>query len=361
MSVFLGDGSFEDCVQLGVFAEMSEGNLNKLYLEKDYFPALSNTSVPVVVVDYVGSVVQVFDMRFSGWCSVSDAVIAERLRKEYVRDGVVSRGTAYPFSECFASLGKKLRHYKLFEKTDVRIDRGAAYANHNVRMYLSREWGVGVKALGELANSVEPVDFVVENFDVAFEMISFENVFFNKNLSFDDVFRLWDLMSVEEGGNFLGFRHMFLLQSVLLRDDWSEDELRFFFEWWKRFSSMMDEQLVGEELRNEFRVLSNSVRILFASNVSTPVDLLLSLFEGGDQSVRSAVVRNSAVGKDFVFDVVNGGVIDDSVVRESALLNSAWGFEELVKIVEDEDESVSVRFAALFNEVVPSFARELYC
>ena len=360
MSVFLGDGSFKDCVQLGVFAEMSEGNLNKLYLEKDYFPALSNTSVPVVVVDYVGSVVQVFDMRFSGWCSVSDAVIAERLRKDYVRDGVVSRGTAYPFSECFASLGKKLRHYKLFEKTEVRIDRGAAYANHNVRMHLSREWGVGVKALGELANSVEPVDFVVENFDVAFEIISFENVFFNKNLNFDDVIRLWDLMSVEEGGNFLGFRHVSLLQSVLLRDDWSEDELKFFYEWWKRFSSMLDEQLVGKELQNEFRVLRDSVKILFASNISTPVDLLLNLFDNGDESVRSAVVRNSAMGKDFVSHVVNDGVIDGSVVRENALLNPVWGFGELTKIVEDEGESVGARFAALFNENVPPFYRELY-
>lgn len=342
MSVFLGDGSFEDCVQLGVFAEMSEGDLNTLYLEKGYFPALSNTSVPAVVVDYVGSVVQVFDMRFSGWCSVSDVVVAERLRKNYVRN--VSRGTAYAFSKCLSSFGKRLFQYKLFElpSSEHRIDRGDAYANHQLRMAHSREMGVGLNVLKDLANSLTPADFVMSNFDVVSdsEDCLFRSVFFNKNLSFDDVVWLWDSMVCQSNSCFLDCPHVFLLQSALLRDDWSEDELRFFFEWWMDYSSMLNEQLAGEELRNEFHMLSNSVKILFALNVSTPVDLLLNLFEGGDESVRSAVVRNSAVGKDFVFDVVNGGVIDSSVVRESALLNSAWGFEELVNVVEDESDRV---------------------
>lgn len=362
--MFLGDGSFADCVRLGVFAEMSEGDLNKLYLKKGYFLALSNTSVPAVVVDYVGSVIHVFDIRFSGQCSISDAVVAERLRRDYHGDEIVSRGMTYEFSRCFSGLGKRLYHYNLFENTgaEARVDRGRGYANHRVRMTLSQDLQVGLRTLQDLANSVEPVSVVKNNFDAnSFsEAKLFGSVFFNKNLSFDDVVWLWDSMGCQSSSRFLGFRHVFLLQSVLLRDDWSEDEVRFFFEWWVNCSSMLDEQLVGEKLRDEFRVLSNSVRILFASNVSTPVDLLLNLFDNGDESVRSAVVRNSAVGEDFVFDVVNGGVIDSSVVRENALLNSVWGFEELVKVFENEGKSAGARFAALFNENVPSFYRELY-
>lgn len=364
MSVFLGDGSFADCVQLGVFAELSEGDLNKLHLKKGYFLALSNTSVPAVVVDYVGSVIHIFDIRFSGWRSISDVMVAERLRRDYVGDEVVSRGMTYKFSKCFSSFGKRLYHYKLFENTgaEARVDRGTGYANHRVRMKHSQDLQVGLRTLQDLANSSTPTDVVMSNFDVdsGSEAKLFGSVFFNKNLTFDDVVWLWDSMEGQSSSRFLGFQHVFLLQSVLLRDDWSEDEVRFFFEWWVNYSSMLDEQLVGKELWHEFRVLSNSVRILFASNISTPVDLLLNLFEGGDESVRSAVVRNSAVGEDFVFDVVNGGVIDSAVVRENALLNSVWGFGELMKIVEDENESAGARFAALFNVNVPSFVRELY-
>ena len=362
MSVFLGDGSFADCVQLGVLAEMSEGDLNKLYLKEGYLLALSEASVPAVVVDYVGSVIHDFDIRFSGQCSISDAVVAERLRRDYHGDEIASRGMTYEFSRCFSGLGKRLYHYKLFENTgaEARVDRGTGYANHQIRMKHSREWGVGLGALGELANSMEPVNFVVENFDVSFDARSFGSVFFNKHLSCADVFRLWGLMNFRSGGRFLGFYHVYLLQAVLLREDWSVEELRSFFEWWVSFSSMLDEQLVGEELRNKFEVLSESVRILFASNISTPVDLLLSLFENGDECVRTAVVRNSAVGEDFVSGVVYGGVADSSVVSEAALLNPVWSFEELMKVFEDESESAGVRFAALFNVNVPPFYRELY-
>lgn len=362
--MFLGDGSFEDCVRLGVFAEECGGVLDVLSSEAGFFESLSNAGVPDVVVDYVGSVVYVFDVRFSGWCSVSDVVVAERLRREYFGDEIVSRNMTYEFSKCFSSFGKRLYHYKLFENTgaEARVDRGTGYANHRVRMKLSEDLQVGLHTLQDLANSSTPTDVVISNFDVdsGSEAKLFGSVFFNKNLTFDDVVWLWDSMEGQSSSRFLGFQHVFLLQSVLLRDDWSEDEVKFFFEWWVNCSSMLDEQLVGKKLRDEFRVLSNSVRILFASNVSTPVDLLLNLFDNGDESVRSAVVRNSAVGEDFVFDVVNGGVIDSSVVRDNALLNSVWGFGELMKIVEDENESAGARFAALFNVNVPSFVRELY-
>lgn len=365
MSVFLGDGSFEDCVQLGVFAELSEGDLNKLYLEEDYFAALSNTSVPAVVVDYVGSVIHVFDTRFSGWFSISDAVVAERLRRDYHGDEIASRGMTYEFSERFSGFGKRLYHYKLFENTgaEAHVDQGRGYANHRVRMALSDDLRVGLRTLQDLANSVEPVSVVKNNFDANSysEAKLFNSVFFNKNLTFDDVVWLWDSIVCQSNSRFLGFQHVFLLQAVLLREDWSEDEARFFYEWWMNYSSMLDKQLVGEELRNKFEVLSKSVRILFASNVSTPVDLLLDLFDNGDESVRIAVVKNSAVGENFVSDVVHGGVVDSSVVRENALLNPVWGFEALMKIVEDENESAGARFSALFNENVPSFVRELYC
>ena len=369
MSMFLGNGSFEDCVQLGVFAELSEGDLNKLYLEEDYFLALSNTDVPAVVVDYVGSVIHVFDIRFSGWCSVSDTMVVERLRRDYVGDEIVSRGLTYEFSRCFASLGKRLYHYKLFESlsSGAHVDRGMGYANHQIRMNHSRDLQVGLRTLQDLANSTEPVNFVVENFDVRYDAYSFSNVFFNKHLSADDVFLLWDLMSIEKGEDFLGFQHVYLLLAVLLREDWSVAELRLFFEWWMDFSAMLSGGLMRPGLQSEFEWLCESVNILFASNASTPVDLLLELFENGSGSVgpmdgvRTAVARNSAVGEDFVSDVVHGGVVDSSVVRENALLNPVWGFEELMKIVEDENESAGARFSALFNENVPSFVRELYC
>ena len=365
MSVFLGDGSFEDCVQLGVFAEERDGNLDVLSSEDGFLAALSNTSVPAVVGDYVSSVVRVLDTRFSGWCSVSDAVVTERLRRDYHGDEIASRGMTYEFSERFSGLGKRLYHYKLFEKTgaEARVDRGRGYANHRVRMTLSDDLRVGLRTLQDLANSVEPVSVVKNNFDANSysEAKLFNSVFFNKNLTFEDVVWLWDSIVCQSNSRFLGFQHVFLLQSVLLREDWSKDELRFFYEWWMNYSSMLDKQLVGEELRNKFEVLSKSVRILFASNVSTPVDLLLSLFDNGDESARIAVAKNSAVGENFVSDVFHGGVVDSSVVREKALLNPVWGFEELIKIAEDENESAGIRFSALFNENVPSFVRELYC
>lgn len=361
MSAFLGDGSFEDCARLGVFADMSEGDWNNL--ERDYLHVWRNTSVPAVVMDYVSSVIHVFHEHFSGWCSV--------LRKDYVEGEIVSRDLTYDFSRCFSGFGKRLYNYKLFENTgaEARVDPGPEYTKHQSRMMLesrmmlARNYNLGFETLSELANSVEPVSVVKNNFDVnsASEAKLFGSVFFNKNLTFDDVVWLWDSMARQSNSHFLGFHHAFLLQAVLLREDWTEDELRFFYEWWVNYSSTMDEHLVGEDLRNEFEVLSESVRMLFASNVSTPVDLLFNLFDNGDECVRTAVAKNSAVGEVFVSGVVHGGVVDSSVVRENALLNPVWAFDELMKIVEDEGESAGARFAALFNENVPSFVRELYC
>lgn len=376
--MFLGDGSFEDCVQLGVFAEECEGNLDVLSSEDGFLAALRDVRVPTVVVDYVGSVIPVFDVRFSRSCSVSDAVVVNHLKRDYHADEVMARSLTYELSECFVSLGMRHYSYKLFEKTGAegRINRGTAYRNHNIRMNYYRDFGLAnFDDLDKLANSMEPVNFVVENFDVRYDAHSFSNVFFNKHLSADDVFRLWNLMSIEKGEDFLGFHHVYLLLAVLLREDWSVAELRLFFEWWMGFSAMLSDGLMRPGLQSEFEWLCESVRILFASNISTPVDLLLKLFENGSGSVgpmdgvRVAVVRNAAVGEDFVSDVVHGvgevvvsgtSVVVSEVVRTAALLNPVWGFEALMKVVEDKNESAGARFSALFNESVPSFYRALY-
>lgn len=394
MSVFLGDGSFEDCVRIGAVAdgslevEVSELHNDEVDLERPQFPQC--------LIDYVSSVVDPFFDDFP-WAfdfidEVSDFFVAQHLKKYY---RIVLGADNFPYllsyrsNAAVYSLRKGLYNYKLFEGYGVVSSgksgggKGTGYIRHKERLSKADSLNVRLDVLTGFAESMDPLRLVEEH--VGFDDVSrFENVFFNKNLSMSDVEFLLGNISVSHEDDV--FSLMLLFMAVLLREDWSVGELRFLFGEWLSFvegirsyfdSGSLEYSLGWEDFAERVEV----VELLFAINSAMPVDLLLNLFLNGDENVRSAVVRNPAVGEDFVLWVLGlssssgsdgafsvGGLGAGSVdlgdvagLRKFAVRNPVLSFDTLSKFFEDEGECVEVRFGALFNESVPSFVKLLHC
>lgn len=394
MSVFLGDGSFEDCVRIGAVAdgslevEVSELHNDEVDLERPQFPQC--------LIDYVSSVVDPFFDDFP-WAfdfidEVSDFFVAQHLKKYY---RTVFGADNFPFllsyrsNAAVYSLRKGLYNYKLFEGYGV-VSSGKSggvspgYVRHRDRLSKADSLNVRLDVLAGFAESMDPLRLVEEHVGFDDDVSRFENVFFNKNLSMSDVEFLLGNISVSHEDDV--FSAMLLFMAVLLREDWSVGELRFLFGEWLSFvegirsyfdSGSLEYSLGWEDFAERVEV----VELLFAINSAMPVDLLLNLFLNGDENVRSAVVRNPAVGEDFVLWVLGlssssgsdgafsvGGLGADSVdlgnvvgLRKFAVRNPVLSFDTLSKFFEDEGECVEVRFGALFNESVPSFVKLLHC
>ena len=400
MSVFLGDGSFEDCVRIGAIAdgslvvEVSELLNGDVDLERPQFPQC--------VIDYVCSCRETalddFPWAFDFTDEVSDFFIAQHLKKYY---RTVFGADNFPYllsyrsNAAVYSLRKGLYNYKLFEGSVVSSSgvvssgksgggRESGYIRHKERLSKAELLNVRLDVLAGFAESMDPLGLVEEHVGFDDDVSRFENVFFNKNLSMSDVEFLLGNISVSHEDDV--FSLMLLFMAVLLREDWSVGELRFLFGEWLSFaegirsyfdSGSLEYSLGWEDFAERVEV----VELLFAINSAMPVDLLLNLFLNGDESVRSAVVRNPAVGEDFVLWVLGlssssgsdgafsvGGLGAGSVdlgnvagLRKFAVRNPVLSFDTLSKFFEDEGECVEVRFGALFNESVPSFVKLLHC
>lgn len=395
MSVFLGDGSFEDCVRIGAVAdgslevEVSELHNDEVDLERPQFPQC--------LIDYVSSVVDPFFDDFP-WAfdfidEVSDFFVAQHLKKHY---RTVFGADNFPFllsyrsNAAVYSLRKGLYNYKLFEGYGVVSSgksgggKGTGYIRHKERLSKADSLNVRLDVLTGFAESMDPLRLVEEHVGFDDDVSRFENVFFNKNLSMSDVEFLLGNISVSHEDDV--FSLMLLFMAVLLREDWSVGELRFLFGEWLSFVEGIRSYFDSDSLEyslgwEDFAERVEVVELLFAINSAMPVDLLLNLFLNGDENVRSAVVRNPAVGEDFVLWVLGlssssgsdgafsvGGLGAGSVdlgdvagLRKFAVRNPVLSFDTLSKFFEDEGECVEVRFGALFNESVPSFVKLLHC
>ena len=252
---------------------------------------------------------------------------------------------------------------------------------------IAERLGVSVLLLKDLSTSfTTPLQVLEESVGFDAEPAILAHLFFNKYLTMDDVRVLLERMPLDFGGNVHDLRHLLLFRIVLLREDWTADEMRFLYGAWldfvKRFELGLLELKSGDfhtwfppsTMLGLFQVWKSVVGFLFAANKAMPCDLLLKVFVDGDSRMRAAVVQNPAVGVDFVSAVLGGDVAavsamcsvnvsedDVAVSREHAVRNSVAPFEKLLKIAEDETEEVEVRFGALFNvSSVPSVHRELY-
>ena len=215
------------------------------------------------------------------------------------------------------------------------------------------------------------------------------HLFFNKHLTMDDVRVLLERMPLDFGNNMDELRHLLLFRIVLLREDWTADEMRFLYEAWLKFVKKIEvglnalmpyefhAMLPPSVMLANFQALVLEVGLMFATNEAMPCDLLLKLFLNGNSKVRAAVVRNPGVGQKFAQAVLDGdanavsdavsefysvSLVEDDVceLRDHVVWNPVLSFSELEKIYGDETEDVSMRFGALFNENVPSFVRALY-
>lgn len=389
---------FEDCVRIGAVAdgslvvEVSELHNGDVDLERPQFPQC--------VIDYVcscdESALDDFPWSFDLTDEVSDYFVAQQLKKYYrtVLGTDSFRSLLYYRSNAAVdSLRKGLYNYKLFEGSVITSSGGVSSGKSGVshgyirnRVCLSKAESLNVKldVLAGFAESVDPLRLVEEHVGFDDDVSRFENVFFNKNLSMSDVEFLLGNISVSHEDDV--FSVMLLFMAVLLREGWSVGELRFLFGEWLSFvesvgsgfdSGSLGSSLVWENFAERVEV----VELLFAMDSAMPVDLLLKLFLNGNENVRSAVVRNPAVGEGFVLwvlglssssgfdgsfsvgDLGAGSVElgDVAGLRKFAVWNPVLSFDTLSKFFEDEGECVEVRFGALFNESVPSFVKLLHC
>lgn len=404
MDMLQGDSSFYDCVRI---ASVLDGSCDipdvedAQSIERDT-EVLKSSLIPQCVVEYAASCEASYrryvlmDGRY-----FSDHYVVERL-KEVLNDDekdviTVSHQLPHHF-DCISDVMDYLEAHRLFVNYEklcaAQSNVGAVSAKelrfmNAIRDELSRiaeRLGVSVLLLEELSTCfTAPLQVLEERAGFDAEPAVLAHLFFNKYLTMDDVRVLLERMPLDFGGNVEDLRHLLLFRIVLLREDWTVDELRFLYETWLDFVKRVEVDLLELEsgefhtllppstMLEIFQVWKSVVGLLFASNKAMPCDLLLKVFVDGDSRIQAAVVQNPAVGANFVSAVIDGDVNavsgmcsvnvsedDVAVLREHAVRNSVASFEQLLKIAEDETEEAEVRFRALFNENVPPFYRDLY-
>lgn len=400
-----GDGSFTDCVRI---ASVLDGSCNIPGVEdveslKKDAEVLKSSLIPQCVVEYAESCRKdsyrnqvLMDGRY-----VSDRYVVERL-KEVLDDDekdVITVSLQLPHHfDCINDVMDYLHAHKMFVNYEkfcaAQSKVGGASAKEQLLLEgftvevskIAERLGVSVLLLKELSTCFPaPLQVLEECAGFDADPAVLAHLFFNKHLTMDDVRVLLERMPLNFGENVDELRHLLLFRIVLLREDWTVNEMRFLYEAWLNFAKKMEVDLMELEsdefhtlfpastMWKMFQVWKSVVGLLFAVNKAMPSDLLLKVFADGDSRIQAAVVRNPAVGGNFVSAVFDGDVSavsgmcsvsvsedDVAVLREHAARNSVASFEQLLKITEDETEEAEVRFCALFNENVPSFYRVLY-
>lgn len=399
-----GDGSFTDCVRI---ASVLDGSCDISGVEdvqsvKEDANALRNPLIPQCVVEYAVSCEGshrkhvMLDSRY-----VSDQYVVERL-KEVLDDDekdVITVSLQLPHHfDCINDVMDYLHAHKLFVNYEkfcaAQSKVGGASAKEQLLLEgfgvevskIAERLGVSVLLLKDLSTCFPtPLQVLEECAGFDADPAVLAHLFFNKHLTMDDVRVLLERMPLDFGNNMDELRHLLLFRIVLLREDWTVDELRFLYSAWLDFVKRVEVDLLKLEsgefhtllppstMWKIFQVWKSVVGLLFAANKAMPCDLLLKVFVDGDSRIQAAVVRNPAVGANFVSAVLDGDVSavsgmcsvsvsegDVAVLREHAARNSVASFEQLLKIAENETEEAEVRFEALFNENVPSLYRVLY-
>ena len=361
--------SFEECVFVGCVAEGS------IVLDEDGLAQvekkLRSSNMLRGVADYASSSDGVLSSRGCGIGSVR--AFAGRVKGFYksgVFDESFSRYVGYDDFRVFVELLERVDDSLV--KDDVE------------REELSKALGMEPDFLEVLRNSNKPLEMFRGSglgFDLDLAVLS--HLFFNKNLSKSDVvFLVRNLPFDVAADHGFGMHHFSLFSAVLLREDWSVAELRILWDEWCRFLAEFEERGFASFL-GAFSKQVFTVELLFALNEAMSADLLWKVFDSGHLSVlylrdqvRVAVMRNPGFDADFLrallsndvelvrelcgSSLLNFGYEGFSMLREAAVWNPVWSFEELLKVFEDESEAAEIRFAALFNENVPSFYRALH-
>lgn len=358
--------SFEDCAFMGCVAEGS------IVLDDDdlmqVVKKLRSSNVSGGIVDYVSSSGGVLSSR--GYEIGSVRAFAGRVKSFYesgIFDEGFSRYVGYDDFRVFVELLERVDDSLV--KDDVE------------REELSKALGMEPDFLEVLRNSSKPLEMFRGSglgFDLDSAVLS--HLFFNKNLLKSDVVFLarnfpFDV-AADDG---FGMHHFSLFSAVLLREDWSVAELRVLWDEWCRFLTEFEERGLASFLEG-FSQQVLTVELLFALNEAMSADLLWKVFDSGHldalylrDQVRVAAMRNPGFDVDFLRALLsndvelvrescgnNFGYEEFSMLREAAVWNSVWSFEELLKVFEDENEAVEIRFAALFNENVPQLYHTLY-
>lgn len=407
--IIFGDGSFDDCVRIASMIDgsyvLDENQLDQLQVEE----ALESSLIPQTVVEYVASceTTDLITVMLRNRL-LSNVFAAQYLRKQLMSNEVPSEPHRSLISNSQFLNGTKqflkyfLRTHKIFERSGYASSRfshsssvqNTLYNRNGIiedkeRIWWAEQLNVDADILEELSvSSVELLEILKKCSGFETEPAVLAHLFFNKNLTIDDVSVLVEEMPLSCGGDVWEIRQLLLFIAVLLRDDWTADELRFLYQAWLKFVEKVEEGLgsletnsapvlefiSASQLLRDFQALVPEVNILVATNETAPVDVLMNVFGNGDKNTRAAVVRNPGVGRDFaqavlfndvnmVSDMCSTRVLENDVheLREHAAWNSSLPFDVLSNLYEDEKESVEVRFSALFNTNIPSFIRLLYC
>lgn len=399
-----GDGSFTDCVRIASVLDGEcdlPGVESVQSVEKDA-EVLRSSLIPQCVVEYAASCEASYRKHvLIGGRDFSDHYVVERL-KEILDDDEKDVITVFhQFSHRFDCIRDVMDYldvhsqFVILEKLcPAQSKVGGVSATEQVLIEASRyerskiaeRLGMSVLLLKDLSTcSTSPLQVLEEGagFDADPDVLA--HLFFNEYLTMDDVRVLLERMPLDFGKNLDELRHLLLFRIVLLREDWTVDEMRFLYGAWLDFVKRVEVGLLELEsgefhtmlppstMLGIFQVWKSVVGLMFAANKAMPCDVLLKLFADGDSRMQAAVVQNPAVGANFVSAVLDDdvnavsgmcsvGISEDdvAVVRKYAARNSVVSFEQLLKIVEDETDDAEVRFGALFNENVPSFYRALY-
>ena len=358
--------SFEDSVRLGCVVEGSVV-LGEEELELLSY-ALNNAFLSQDVEDYVAS----FDVHFA---LDRDFLGSARMLAEKVKN--------CHSGESFSRYVGPRQFQVLME---LRNKMNVAGVNDDpLSLNLSRDLGLGSDFLSRLFNSGEPLKLFRESglwWDVDSRVLS--RLFFSRGLSVHDVvFLVKNLPFNFASDRVFGMNHFVLFLAVLLRNDWSKDELETLWDEWCGFLDEFEMNGLTYFLES-FSNQILAVELLFAMHEGVSDELLWKLFDGGHSSeqymrdqVRGAVVRNPAFDAEVMRAVVSNDVDrvgellkkssvssvvgrDFAVLREAVVWNPVLSFGELEKIYNDENETAPVRFGALFNKNVPSFYHALY-
>lgn len=401
-----GDDFFNNCVRIVSVLDGSYvlPNGEEQSAEKGD-EVLGSSFIPQCVIEYAASCAPSYRrLTLLNGRRFSDRYVIEHL-KRILEDEEQNITAAHRMltnrSNYLRDVMECLKPYKLFADYEKLLDyKNGVRATHPTtqQVYVSRyerskvaeHLGVDALLLGELATcSTNPLQVLEEcvGFDADPAVLAF--LFFNKHLTMDEVQVLLEEMSLSCGENVEELRHLLLFKIVLLREDWTADEMRFLYEAWLKFVKKIEvglnalmpyefhAMLPPSVMLANFQALVPEVDLMFATNEAMPCDLLLKLFLNGNSKVRAAVVRNPGVGQKFAQAVLDGdanavsdavsefysvSLVEDDVceLREHVVWNPVLSFSELEKIYNDENETVPVRFGALFNENVPSFVRALY-
>ena len=402
----LGDDFFNSCVRIvsvldgSYFLPNGEGQSAGKGDE-----VLGSSLIPQCVIEYAASCAPSYRrlMLLNGR-RFSDHYVVEHLKRILENEDqniTEDRRMLLNRSNYLRDVLNYLKSYKLFVDYEKLLSSqngvggfsqqpSSIYVSRAERSEVAERSGVDALLLEELATcSTNPLQVLEEcvGFDAEPAVLSF--LFFNKHLTMDDVQVLLEEMSLSCGENVEELRHLLLFKIVLLREDWTADEMRFLYEAWLKFVEKIEvglnalmpyefhTTLPPSVMLENFQALVPEVDLMFATNEAMPFDLLMKVFAKGDSKMRAAVVRNPGVGQEFAQAILDGDVnaVSDAVsefysanlvegdmreLREHVVCNPVLSFSELEKVYGDENEDVSLRFGALFNENVPSFVRALY-